>query len=269
MIAPERLDAMFRNGEIVDLHGPVTADAPFVPHSAVWFHRDLPHEVPVPFEIPIVHRDEDLLVVDKPPFLSTIPRGKHVLQTALVRLRHELGLPDLSPAHRLDRMTSGLLMFVVRPELRGAYQTLFARRRVHKEYEAVASVDPKLELPRTVRSRIVKERGVLTAEEVPGEPNSETYVELLEQRDGLGRYRLLPRTGRTHQLRVHLNSLGVPILGDTFYPQVYERALDDFTRPLQLRSAVLEFRDPRSGLNRRFEADTTLQAWTDYPAWAG
>ena len=269
MIAPDRLDAMFHGGEIVDLDGPVGADAPFVPHSAVWFHRDLPDEVPVPFDIPVVHRDDDLLVVDKPHFLSTIPRGRHVLQTALVRLRHELDLPELSPAHRLDRMTAGLLMFVIRPERRGAYQTLFAKRRVHKEYEAIAPVDPDLELPRTVRSRIVKERGVLTAQEVAGEPNSETYVQLVERRDGLGRYRLVPHTGRTHQLRLHLSTLGVPILGDTFYPQVRETSLDDFSRPLQLRSTVLGFRDPITGEPRRFDSRTSLQAWSDYAGWAG
>ena len=90
-----------------------------MPDSFLWFHRDLPDEVPVPFEIDVVHRDERLLVVDKPHFLATIPRGRHIVQTALVRLRRELGLPTLSPAHRLDRVTAGLLMFVVRPEHRG------------------------------------------------------------------------------------------------------------------------------------------------------
>ncbi len=90
-----------------------------MPDSFLWFHRDLPDEVTVPFEIDVVHRDERLVVVDKPHFLATIPRGRHIVQTALVRLRRELDLPTLSPAHRLDRVTAGLLMFVVRPEDRG------------------------------------------------------------------------------------------------------------------------------------------------------
>ena len=77
-------------------------------------------------------------MVDKPHFLATIPRGRHVVETALVRLRRELGLPELSPAHRLDRVTAGVLLFVVRRERRGAYQTLFRDRRVRKTYEAVA-----------------------------------------------------------------------------------------------------------------------------------
>ncbi|QUH03169.1 RluA family pseudouridine synthase [Saccharopolyspora erythraea] len=266
-VGAERVDRMFREQAVVDLNGPVAADAPFVPGSFVWFHRDLPDEVPVPFEIGIVHRDDDLLVVDKPHFLATTPRGRHVAQTALVRLRRELGLPDLSPAHRLDRTTAGLVMFVIRPELRKSYQEMFQNRLVHKEYEAIAPFDPGLELPRTVRSRIVKERGVLAAQEVPGPPNAETLVELLEHRDGLGRYRLLPKTGRTHQLRVHLNSIGIPILGDDTYPVVNDPAPDDFSRPLQLLAKVLEFTDPVSGLHRRFESGLALGAWKSYEDW--
>ena len=127
-VAPERIDLLLREQRIVDLHGPIAPDAPFVPGGAIWFHRDLPEEVPVPFDIPIVHRDDDLLVVDKPHFLATIPRGKHIVQTALVRLRQELDLPTLVPAHRLDRATAGLVLFVINPALRGAYQTLFMKR---------------------------------------------------------------------------------------------------------------------------------------------
>ncbi|MGH3452015.1 MAG: RluA family pseudouridine synthase, partial [Haloechinothrix sp.] len=242
--------------------GPLARDAPFVPDSFIWFHRDLPDEVPVPFPIEIVHRDDDLLVVDKPHFLSTIPRGKHILETALVRLRGELDLPELSPAHRLDRVTAGLVMFVIRPELRGAYQTLFRDRLVQKEYEAIARYDPRLELPCTVRSRIVKERGVIAAQEVGGPANSESRIELIERRARLGRYRLLPATGRTHQLRLHMSSLGIPILGDDFFPVLTETPLDDFTRPLQLLAKVLEFTDPISGAPRRFESGLTLHAWT-------
>ena len=111
-----------------------------MPLGVVWLHRDLPDEMPVPFELGIVHRDDDLLVVDKPHFMATIPRGRHILQTALVRLRTELGLPELSAAHRLDRVTAGLVMFVVRRERRGAYQTLFRDRLVHKEYRADRAV---------------------------------------------------------------------------------------------------------------------------------
>jgi tRNA pseudouridine32 synthase/23S rRNA pseudouridine746 synthase len=262
-VDPARIDVMLREERVVGLDGPVAVDAPYAPGSFVWFHRDLPVEVPVPFEIGIVHRDDDILVVDKPHFLATIPRGQHIVQTALVRLRLELGIPTLSPAHRLDRVTAGLLLFVIRPELRGKYQTMFRDRLVGKEYEAIARYDSALELPCTVSSRIVKERGVITAQEVPGEPNARTVVELVEARGGVGRYRLRPETGRTHQLRLHMSGLGLPILGDDFYPVLTEKPLGDFTRPLQLLARVLEFTDPVSGVPRRFESALRLSAWDE------
>jgi tRNA pseudouridine32 synthase/23S rRNA pseudouridine746 synthase len=267
-VDPARIDAMLREERIVGRDGPIAPDAPYVPEEFLWFHRDLPDEAPVPFEIGIVHRDDDLLVVDKPHFLATIPRGRHILQTALVRLRRDLDLPALSPAHRLDRPTAGLLMFVIRRERRGAYQTLFRDQRVRKTYEAVAPYDPTLELPCTVRSRIVKKRGVIRAYEEPGPVNAVTHVELLARSGGLGRYRLVPETGRTHQLRVHMNRLGIPILGDDFYPELTEKPLDDFRRPLQLLASTLEFRDPFSGEMRRFTTRLELQAWTCYERWA-
>ncbi|WP_236795129.1 RluA family pseudouridine synthase [Amycolatopsis sp. GM8] len=266
-LSPQRLDEMLAQERIVGLDGPVTARTPFKGGMYIWFHRDLPDETPVPFEITVVHADENLVVVDKPHFLATIPRGQHVVETALVRLRRDLGLPELSPAHRLDRVTAGLLMFVIRREHRGAYQTLFSDRKVRKEYEAIAPFDPALAMPRTVRSRIVKERGVVTAQEVPGEPNAETFVELVAHSGNLGRYRLVPATGRTHQLRVHMSRLGIPILGDRFYPVVEETPLHDFSRPLQLLAKTLEFTDPLSGAQRRFESRLVLRAWESFAEW--
>ena len=271
-VAPARIDAMLREGLIVGLRGPVDPQAPFRPREFLWLHRDLPVEVPVPFALDVLHRDDDLVVVDKPHFLATIPRGRHVVETALVRLRRELGLPELSPAHRLDRVTAGVLLFVVRRERRGAYQEMFRHRRVVKTYEAVARHEPALDLPRTVESRIVKERGVVAAYEVPGEINASTRVELVEHADGRARYRLTPRTGRTHQLRLHMAGLGVPILGDRFYGtasgEPEDTALDDWTRPLQLLATTLEFPDPITGRPRRFTSRRTLQAFTDPAGWA-
>ncbi|MGW4104913.1 pseudouridine synthase [Streptomyces sp. NPDC004976] len=261
------VDGMFAAGLIVGADGrAVPADTPYAPGMFLWFHRELPDEVPVPFPLVVVHRDDHIVVVDKPHFLATTPRGSHVTQTALARLRRELGIPELGAAHRLDRLTAGLVLFTVRPGERGAYQTLFRDRLVHKEYEAVARYDPALELPRTVRSRIVKERGVLTAGEVGGEPNAVTRVELAGHRpDGLGRYRLVPGTGQTHQLRVHMNALGVPILGDPLYPVVTGPVpAGDFRRPLQLLARKLEFTDPVTGVEHRFSSGRTLGAWSSH-----
>src|SRR5699024_5284511 len=202
-------------------------DAAYTPGSHVWFHTDPPAETPVPGEVRVLHRDENLLVVDKPHFLATMPRGRHVRATALVRLRRDLDLPELSPAHRLDRLTAGLLMFVIHREHRGAYQNMFRDRGVTRTYEAIAPHEPTLVLPRTVRNRIVKEPGLHSAYESVGEPNSETHIELLEHHQGFGHYRLHPTTGRTHQLRLHMSGLGVPILGDDLYPTPVQRAPDD------------------------------------------
>ncbi|MFD8689609.1 pseudouridine synthase [Streptomyces sp. NPDC059651] len=263
-IGAARVDAMLAGGRFVSVGGAVTGDEPYAAGRYLWFHRDFAPEEPVPFPVGVVYRDEHLVIADKPHFLATTPRGRHITETAVARLRRELALPLLQPAHRLDRLTAGIVLFVVRPEERGAYQTLFRDRLVRKEYEAVAPYEPRLVLPRTVRSRIVKERGVIAAREEPGEPNSASRIELLEHRGGLGRYRLLPATGRTHQLRVHMNSLGLPIVHDPVYPVVEaEGARDDFAHPLQLLARVLEFTDPVTGEPHRFESGLRLSAWPE------
>jgi tRNA pseudouridine32 synthase / 23S rRNA pseudouridine746 synthase len=263
-------------GEVVDQHGAVLDPATVLPAGAVvYLYRDLLDEVPVPFDIPVLYQDENIVVADKPHFLATMPRGRHVAQSALVRLRRQLGLDELSPAHRLDRLTAGVLLFTTHREVRGAYQTLFARGAVHKTYLARAAVDPNVALPRVVCSRIIKRRSNFQAVEEAGEPNAETLVELSppsglghpqprsgeraspQSSDGL--YRLTPRTGRTHQLRVHLASLGLPIYGDPLYPNVIDVAADDFSTPLQLLAHRIEFDDPLSGTRREFVSSRRLE----------
>jgi tRNA pseudouridine32 synthase/23S rRNA pseudouridine746 synthase len=252
----EKAAAKVLAGEVVCADGSVvTAATVLPPNSHVYLYRDLPDEVEVPFDIPILHRDENIVVVDKPHFLATMPRGAHVAQTALVRLRRQLELPELSPAHRLDRLTAGVLLFTVRREVRGSYQMLFARGEVRKTYLARAAVDPNLELPTVVRSRIIKERSRLQAFEEPGEPNAETLVELLSVD---GSYRLTPRTGRTHQLRVHMASLGLPLVNDPLYPRVLDVASDDFSRPLGLVAQRLQFDDPTTGQCHTFESTRVI-----------
>ncbi len=246
---------MLAAGEFVydDLR-PVRAGDPYLPHTFVWFHRELREEPDVPGEIVIVHRDERLVVVDKPAFLATIPRGRHVTQSVVVRLREELGLPELSPLHRLDRITSGLLMLATERRWRGPHQVLFEHGRVSKTYRALAPWSDDLELPVTVRNHLRKEPGVWQGEVVPGASvNAVTEVEVEERRGDLAVYRLTPHTGRTHQLRLHLHGLGIPIVDDPLYPEIRETPVDDFTRPLQLLAAEVSFTDPVDGSQRRFE----------------
>ncbi len=232
---------------------PVLNNDPCLPHTFVWFHRELRDEVEVPGEMVVVHRDERIVVIDKPPFLSTIPRGHHVQQSVVVLLRHQLGLPELSPIHRLDRVTSGLLMLATEQRWRGPHQVMFEHGRVRKTYRALAPWRADLELPMTVRNHIHKTRGTFRAEVVPGAAvNAETLIEIESRVGDLAVYRLTPGTGRTHQLRVHLDGLGIPILGDPLYPVIRETSIDDFSHPLQLLAAELEFVDPIDGTTRHF-----------------
>lgn len=252
------VDAMLADGRFVYADAsPVQDGDAFRRHTFVWFHRDLRPEPEVPGEVRVLHRDERILVVDKPPFLSTIPRGNHVTQSVVVRLRAALDLPELSPVHRLDRITSGVLLLTLERRWRGPYQTLFEQRLARKTYRALAPYDPTLALPVTVADHLVKERGSLQAAVVPGAAaNAETLVELEEVRpDGLAVYRLTPRTGRTHQLRMHLLGLGVPIVNDPLYPDVLDVSIDDFSAPLQLLASELAFTDPVDGTERCYRSE--------------
>ncbi|GAB2527180.1 pseudouridine synthase [Paramicrobacterium agarici] len=259
-----RIDDMLANGEFAGDDGrPFAADAPYRPHTFVWFHRDLREEVEVPFDIDVLHRDDRIVVIDKPHFLSTIPRGRHVTQSVVVKARRLLDLPQLVPAHRLDRVTAGVLLLTAAREWRGAYQTMFDRREVEKEYEAIANAPGDRELPATVRSHIVKIHGEVRAYEVTDrEPNAETRIELIEQASGLARYRATPHTGKTHQIRLHMNALGLPIVNDPFYPEVIDTSIDDFSSPLQLLAKTLRFTDPVDGTIREFTSRRELAAWS-------
>lgn len=232
---------------------PITGTEPYTPHTFLWFHRDLREEPEVPFEVVVLHRDDRIVVVDKPHFLSSIPRGRHVTQSVVVRMRAALDLPELSPAHRLDRLTAGVLLLTTERRWRAPYQQVFEHRQAMKTYTALAPVRPGLALPTEVRNHLAKRRGVLQADVHPDRsPNSHTRVDLVETRGPYGLYRLTPTTGKTHQLRVHLHGLGIPILGDPLYPEVLDVDVDDFSTPLELVARTLAFPDPVSGEDREF-----------------
>jgi tRNA pseudouridine32 synthase/23S rRNA pseudouridine746 synthase len=248
----------FDRGRVQDAAGaPLAADAPFVAGREIRYYREVANEPVVPFDAVILHRDDDLVVVDKPHFLATMPAGRFLEQTVLRRLERELGCSGLVPLHRLDRLTAGVLMFSPRPASRDAYLALFRDRRVAKRYEAIAAPLPALDFPRTVQGRLVRGEPFFRMQVVPGEPNSATTIGVLARGTRYWHYDLAPHSGRKHQLRVQMASLGAGIAGDPWYPDL-DDAADDFNRPLQLLARELRFADPLTGVERIFRSGRTL-----------
>lgn len=254
-------------GEVLDEAGqPLPPDTPFLRNARVWYYRHVDAEPPVRESETVLFQDDWLVVADKPHHMPVVPGGRYVRSSLLVRLRERLGLPDLSPLHRIDRETAGLVVFAVQVRTRAAYQDLFRMREVHKVYEALAPWRDGVALPRVHRSRLAPVDGFFTMQEVAGEPNSETRIELIERTGTLARYRLTPLSGKRHQLRAHMDALGLPLLGDRFYPRVLPADLpDDSECPLQLLAQALAFTDPFTGEARRFESGRRLLPLNAWP----
>jgi tRNA pseudouridine32 synthase / 23S rRNA pseudouridine746 synthase len=247
--------ARMARGEVVAGDGTrLQPDSPFRRGMRVFYYRELEAETPIPFEESIIYQDQHLLVADKPHFLPVIPTGRFLQQTLLVRLKKKLQLEHLVPIHRLDRETAGVVIFSHNPDSRGAYQSLFQKRAVHKVYEALAPTLAGVDFPLRYCSRMVDGTPFFRMQEVAGEPNSETLIEVLEARGELTLYRLQPLTGRKHQLRVHLAALGIPIVNDAFYPVALPCKGDDVSQPLKLLARAIGFDDPLTGQPRQFES---------------
>lgn len=257
-------ERFFRNEVVLIDASPVSPDTLLPPGTDVFFYRRPAPEVRVPYEITTIYEDDTIMVVNKPPFLATMPRASHITENVTVRLRRSTGNEELTPAHRLDRMTSGLLLLTKRAEVRGAYQELFARREVNKVYEAVAD-DQDLRAPMRWEHAIEKNEGELAARIIPDAvPNALTLVSdvtPLPGRPGVARYLLHPVTGRTHQLRVQMNEAGVPVHGDPVYPALQPAEAEDFDAPMLLKSVALGFIDPLTGEEREFYSD----GWSGLP----
>ena len=252
--------------------------------SHLLYFRHVADEPDLPFKAQIIYQDAHLVVADKPHFMPVTPGGQYVQQSLLVQLKQELNLPELSPLHRIDRDTAGLVMFSVRAEDRNAYQALFRLRQVEKIYEAIAGApetSPQhLSFPLIHQSTLVEDSQFFRMRELSPDEfsearpyNSETWIDCVErlpasenstQKDApsreLARYQLKPVTGQRHQLRVHMNALGLPLVGDQFYPLVKRGAQepDDFNSPLLLLAKKISFKDPLSSAFRSFESPRQL-----------
>jgi tRNA pseudouridine32 synthase / 23S rRNA pseudouridine746 synthase len=230
------------------------------PGQRLYYYRHLADEPVLPFQAQVLFEDAHLLVVDKPHFMPVTPSGRYVQQSLLVQLKRQTGCADLVPLHRIDRETAGLVLLGKRLQDRDAYHALFRDHQIHKTYHAVAAHAPQLKLPLLYASRLVPGEPFFRTQEVPGPANSETRIALLHTDGQRALYALEPISGKRHQLRVHMNALGIPIEGDPFYPTVLRGpdAPEDFGQPLQLLAKSLRFTDPITGQARAWTSGLHL-----------
>ncbi len=246
-----------KTGLVVNDQGqPLPIDTPYIVGQRIHYWRDAGIEPHIPFDEQIIYQDAHILVADKPHFLPVTPSGGYVQETLLVRLKKRTGLADLTPMHRIDRDTAGLVMFCIRVQDRDAYAAMFRQRRLSKTYECIAPYSPKVSFPVLRKTRLITSPdSFMQMMEAPGEPNSETRIELIERFGDYARYRLQPITGKRHQLRVHMHALGLPICGDGIYPVLTpEPVLPSYENPLQLLAQSLTFEDPVTGRNCEFQS---------------
>lgn len=280
---PQIIHARFNTGEVrLDDGTILTSDSPYMPGERIWYFRELAHEPQLPSDMPVLYEDEHVLAIDKPHFLPTTPRGSYIAQTALTKLRVREQNPLLIPIHRLDRPTAGVLLFAKTVQARRPFQMMFQHRQASKTYRAVAPVPSDVTAAEQalsteglqVRSHIQKIRDQLQVQQLSEqecaaqgvEPNTLTTVKILRtftpsaqavegwraepalnKKQEWALYDLEPHTGKTHQLRAHLNLLGSPILGDVLYPQVLPDTPDRPAYPLQLLAYSLHFEHPITG----------------------
>ncbi len=253
----------FDEGLILDIEGqPLDAGDPYQPNTHLLYFRRLAREPEIPFEERILFQDEHILVADKPHFLPVTPSGLYLHQTLLNRLKKKTGIQTLSPLHRIDRDTAGLVIFSINPNERALYQNLFRDRAVKKVYEAIAPFSETLSkrLPMTYQSRLQESEHFLQMQEVEGEPNSDTLIELMQENKPWAKYRLTPGSGKKHQLRCHLNALSAAIKYDQIYPVLtpYQEYDLDTSKPLQLLAKEIAFQDPITNQARSFHSLRTL-----------
>ena len=257
----QRLNSGFvvnRRGETLSEH------TPFLPGETIYYYRETSGaETRIPFKERILHIDQHLIVVDKPHFLPVTPSGRFLQETLLTRLRlrtdlQHLNVADISPLHRLDKDTAGVILLSHNPASRGVYQQLFQSRSITKSYEALAPTRSDFAYPLTVRSRLVRGEAFYLTQQVAGEANAETRIELLENRGDTSLYRLQPVTGKKHQLRVHMMGLGMPLINDALYPVVQAAGSEDYDKPLKLLARSIGFHDPISGEWWEFFSEQSL-----------
>lgn len=265
-VAKPTWQARLNSGMVVNQQGePLNEHTLFQAGSTIFYYREISqdHEPRIPFDEHILFVDEHLIVVDKPHFLPVIPSGRFLRETLLTRLRlhpelQHLAASHITPIHRLDKDTAGVMLFSHNPQTRSAYQQMFQNKTIQKIYHALAPTRLDLTYPLTITSRLVTGNPFFLTQTVDGEPNAQTEIRLLENRGTISLYELKPITGKKHQLRIHMMTQGMPLLNDMLYPIVQPMGTEDYEKPLQLLAKHIEFQDPISGIIRTFSSQQQL-----------
>jgi len=261
-------DSRFQRGKVHWLSGEtVNANTGYQPGKTLCYYRELEQEPVIPYQHDIIYQDEHLLVACKPHFLPVTPGGKYINECLLERLREQQNLTDIVPLHRLDRETAGLVLFSVNKQSRGIYSQLFAQQKIHKQYQAVANVSAQYSnspLPQhwTISNRLVPAKPSFIMKESRGEINACSKISLIAIDQQIGLFQLQPVTGKTHQLRLHMAKIGMPILNDKFYPILQPEQPLSFEQPLQLLAQSIDFIDPINQQPHHFTTKRKLGEWS-------
>jgi len=191
----------------------------------------------------ILHREKTFLVVEKPAGLLSVPgRGPHLADCLISRIGAVFH--DVLLIHRLDRDTSGVMVFARTKQAQKSLGQQFERKQTQKTYVARIAGQPKANSGTVDLPLIVdwpnRPRHMVCHE--TGKP-AQTDWRVLERGEGETRVLLTPKTGRTHQLRLHMMALGHPILGDPFYAEGSDAEFDR----MMLHSETLSFNHPETG----------------------
>lgn len=252
--------ARLNSGMVVNQQGQILNEySTFIAGQTIYYYREISreNEPRIPFDEHILHIDEHLIVVDKPHFLPVTPSGHFLRETLLTRLRlhpnlQDLNVANITPIHRLDKDTAGVMLFSHNLATRALYQTLFQNKTISKIYHAIAPSRTDLTYPLSIQSRMERGDPFFLTREVAGQPNAHTIIQLLENRGDYSLYELHPITGKKHQLRVHMQHLNMPILNDPLYPTVLDLANTDYHHPLKLLAYCIAFTDPITKRKRIF-----------------
>jgi tRNA pseudouridine32 synthase/23S rRNA pseudouridine746 synthase len=233
----------------------------FAAQQRVYYYREVEAEPIIPFAEQIVFQDELILVAYKPHFLPVTPGGGYVEECLQNRLRNTTGNSKLQAVHRIDKGTAGLVLFSVNPNSRQQYHGLFETRQVNKTYQAIASTTNKaarIHQQWEIKNRLEKAEPRFLMHIVEGPANSHSRIRCLQTSTDNALFELSPITGKTHQLRLHMQSLGWPLLNDTYYPELQPSKPNDYSKPLQLLAQKLQFIDPVTQQARSFSSNTEL-----------